>query len=147
LISRKTRGVSFLTRLWGADPFPRQESRGSLGSNESGLSPDTELFNEPFIAIEVLRMQIIEQSAPFAYEPQKPEARMVVFRVRLQMLGQLLNPSSEYRNLDFGRAAVSRSPGVALDNFPLAGGLEGHQANSSFPFPLFNRQPYQTRHG
>jgi hypothetical protein len=61
---------------------------------------------------------------------------MVVFRVGLQMLGQLRNSRAEQCHLDFGRTAVGGSARVGLDNFQLANGCEGHQESLTFPFPF-----------
>ena len=86
-------------------------------------------------------MQIVEQTAALTDQTQKSAARMMVFRVRLQMLGKLLNPRREQRYLYFGRAAIVLSPGVGFYDFPLAGGLEGHQLFFLSLYPLFAAEP------
>jgi hypothetical protein len=95
---------------------------------KSGLSPDAQFLNEPFIAAKILRVQVIKQATALADQPQKSAARMMVFRVRFEMPGQLFDARGKYGDLNFGRAAVVRRPGVALNYVPLAGGLERHQA-------------------
>ena len=91
------------------------------------LAPNSELLDQAFVALEIARMQIVEQPAAFPNQPQEAQPRMMVLRVGFQMLRQLFNSRSENRYLDFGRSTVSGATSIRGDNFPLAGGLEGHQ--------------------
>jgi len=90
------------------------ELLGTRGKTTAALSPDAELFDQPTVAGNVARVEVVEQAAAFPYQAQEPEARMVVFLVRCQMLGQLLNATREQRNLNFRRAAIVGSARVGL---------------------------------
>jgi hypothetical protein len=85
------------------------------------LSPNTQLFDQPFIAREIARMQVIKQPTTLADQTQQSTARMMVFLVRREMLGQLVDPGREQRDLNFRRAAVIAGSSVGLDDFPLTG--------------------------
>ena len=98
-----------------------------VGSDRLGLAADAELLNQPFIAVKILRVQIIEQPATLADQTQKSAARMMILGVALEMIGELLDARREQSDLHFGRTTVVRCRSVSLDYFPFAGGLERHQ--------------------
>ena len=81
-------------------------------------------------------MQVVQQAAALADQAQKSAPRMVILRVRLEVLGQMLDTRGEKRHLDFRRTAVVLGTSVGLDYFPLANGCEGHQESLTFPFPF-----------
>ena len=85
------------------------------------LSPNTQLFDQPFVAREVARMQVIKQPATLADQTQQSTARMMIFLVYAEVLGQLVDPGREQRDLDLRRAAVIAGSSVGLDDFPLTG--------------------------
>ena len=60
-----------------------------------GLSPDAELFDQPFVAREIARTQVIKQAAAFADQPEQSATRMMIFLVRPEMTGQLFDPARE----------------------------------------------------
>jgi hypothetical protein len=120
------------------------ESTGRRELGETVLAADAELFDQPFVPREVLRMQVVKQSPALADQTQQAAPRMMIFRVRLQMPGQLFDSRREQRDLNFGRTAVVLGARVGADYFPLAGGLERHQVYLLSLFPLFIRQDYQT---
>src|SRR5271166_5471247 len=88
---------------------------GRVAKTTAALSPDAELLDQPSITGNVARMQVIEQAAALADQAQQSEARVVVFLVRGQMLGQLLDAPREQRDLNFRRAAIVGSARVGLD--------------------------------
>ena len=111
-----------------------------MGSDRLGLAADAELFNQPFVAVEILRVQVIKKSATLADQAQKSATRMMVLGVGLQMTGELLDTRREERDLHLGRTAVLRRRRVSFDYFPFAGGLERHQVLLlSLPFKLQQR--------
>ena len=63
--------------------------------NMCGLSPDAQLFDQPFVAREIARMQVIKQPTTFADQSQQTAARMMVLLVRREMRGQLVDPGRE----------------------------------------------------
>ena len=70
------------------------ECCGRRGSMHS-LSPDTQLFDQPFVAREIARVQVIKQPTTFADQSQQTTARVMVFLVRREMRGQLVDPGRE----------------------------------------------------
>lgn len=98
-----------------------------VGAERLGLAADAELLNQPFVAVEILRVQIIEEPATLADQTQKSAPRMMVFRVALEMTGELLDARREDRDLHFRRTTVVRCGGMSLDYFLFTSGLERHQ--------------------
>ena len=66
-------------------------------------------------------MEVMEQTATLADQSQQTEARVMVFLVRREMLGQLVDPAREQRDLNFRRATVIGGSSVGLYDFPLTG--------------------------
>jgi hypothetical protein len=108
----------------GSEPFRR-------------LPPDAQLLDETLVAIEISCVKIVEQTPALTDQAQQSAPRMMIFRVRPEMLGELFDTGREQGNLDFSRAASVSGAGVVGDNGSLAGGLKGHQVFYSFPFRLF----------
>ena len=120
------------------------EGAGRNVLRESGLTADSELFDQPFVPREVLRMQVVKQTAALADQAQQSAARMMILRVRLQMPGQLFDSRRKDRDLNFRRTAVVLSTRIGADYFPLASGLERHQVYFLSLFPFIIRQDYQS---
>ena len=85
------------------------------------LPPNAELFDQPFVAIEVAGVQVVKQAPTLADQAQKPTARVMILLVRREVLGQLIDASREQRDLNFRRTAVVGYSSVGLDDFPLTG--------------------------
>ena len=51
-------------------------------------------------------LEVIEKFATAAGHLEKTTARVEVFAVRSQVLGQMIDPGGEQRDLNFGRAGV-----------------------------------------
>ena len=62
-------------------------------------------------------LEIVEKLATAGSHLQKPTARVKVFTVRAQVLGQMIDPSGQERDLDFGRAGILIVSFVFLDDF------------------------------
>jgi hypothetical protein len=99
----------------------REFANGSIGAGAAGLSPDAELFDQRAIAREIGAAEIFEQTAAFSDQSKQPSARVMIFHVGLEMLGQLIDACAHQRYLNFGGAAVGGSSSVRLDNVPLSG--------------------------
>ena len=69
-------------------PFPSLE----LPLSESGLPPQTELLDQGAVALEVRALEVVEQAAAAPDELEQAAARVVVLRVRAQVLGELVDP-------------------------------------------------------
>ena len=99
----------------------------------SFLLADAELRDERTVTLDVGLLQVRKQVASVTDHHQKPAAGMVVLFVGLQVLGQIVNPLREHRNLDLRRAGVA-----------LMGGVFGHNGLLFFlghVFHLFQNLP------
>src|SRR5262245_56822820 len=84
----------------------------------AGDPPSTanaQLVDERSIALGVLPSQILEEPPPLADEHQEPPARVVVFRVRLEVLREAVDALGQQRDLDLGGAGVLFVRPVLLD--------------------------------
>ena len=67
------------------------ECCGRRGSMHS-LSPNTQLFDQPFVAREVARMQVIKEPTTLADQTQQSTTRMMILLVHAEVFGQLVDP-------------------------------------------------------
>jgi hypothetical protein len=93
------------------------------------LRPRTELGDERAVALDVGALEIAQQTPALADEHEQPAAGVMVLLVRTQVLGELVDPAREQRDLHLGR------PGVALGTAVLADQL----------LLLFRRQTHSSR--
>src|SRR6266540_830341 len=84
-----------------------------------GLPPQAELLNEGAIALEVALLQVLQEPPAAADELEQAAARVVVLRVRPQVLGQLVDASRQQRDLHFRRAGVALGVTVLADDLQL----------------------------
>src|SRR5574337_27842 len=75
-----------------------------------------ETADQRLVALGVLALQIAEQAAAMIDHLQKTTAGMVVFLVRLEMVGQLLDARGQQRDLYLRRTGVGRRAAVILDD-------------------------------
>src|SRR5687767_5844509 len=83
------------------------------------LAAEAELLDEGAVALDVLSLEVVEEAPPLPDELQEAAPRVMILRVRPQMLGQVVDPSGEKGNLHFCRTCIGRSPTVFLDDFQL----------------------------
>src|SRR5690242_1691385 len=79
-----------------------------------------ELRDEGGVAIAFGLAKVIEQRPPLVDQHQQTAARMVVLRMGLEMLGEILDPLGEDRDLDFRGAGVALGATMFLDERVLA---------------------------
>src|ERR1700730_190182 len=72
------------------------------------LLADPQSVDELLVAVAVLRLEIVEQTAPLADQLEQAAPRVVVLLVRLEVLGEVVDPLRQERHLHLG------GPGVAL---------------------------------
>src|SRR5690242_16142522 len=85
----------------------------------SELSAQAKLLDQGAIALEVRALQIVEHPAPAPDELQQAATRVVVLRVRPQMLGELVDAGREERDLHLRRPGVGPAPAVLADDLEL----------------------------
>src|SRR3954467_12087029 len=84
------------------------------------LLTDAEALDQVRVAVRVLALQVVEKSAALADQLQQAAARVMVLRVRLEMVGQIADALAEERNLHFRGSGVALMGSVAADDFGLA---------------------------
>jgi len=87
---------------------------GVNGSRRS--PPEPELGDDGSVALDVGALQVIQQPAPLADQLEQPTPRVVVVSVRFEMVGEVIDPLAEDRDLDFGRSGVLVVQTVGLDD-------------------------------
>src|ERR1700751_1801123 len=97
----------------------------------AGLAPgsaaaDTEPLPDRAVAVDVLLGQVLQQPAAAADQQQQPAAAVVVVLVHLQVLGQVVDPPGQQRDLDFRRTGVTLTGRVLRQDLLLGGGVERH---------------------
>ena len=92
--ARRHRGRALLSAIVTAKARAPDVLRAAR-QNMCSLSPDAQLFDQPFIAREIARMQVIKQPTTFADQSQQTTARVMVLLVRREMRGQLVDPGRE----------------------------------------------------
>src|SRR6266545_550657 len=70
------------------------------------LAPQPQLLDEGTVALEVVLLEIRQEPAAAADELQQAPPRVVVLRMGAQMLGELVDPLRQQRDLHLGRARV-----------------------------------------
>src|SRR4029079_19053282 len=82
-----------------------------------GLPPQAELLDAGAVALEVALLQVLQEPAPATDELEHAAARVVIFRVRAQVLGQLVDAGGEERDLHVRGAGVLAVAAVLADDF------------------------------
>jgi len=84
-----------------------------------GLLSDSESLDQSPIAIEILLLDVVEQTSAPADETQKASTTVMILGVSLEMLGELYDSAGQQCNLDFRRAGVLLMKTVAFDDLRL----------------------------
>src|SRR5438445_7556937 len=96
----------------------------------ASLPPEAELLDQGAVALEIVPLEIVEQSPPSADELEQPAARIVILRVRSQMPRQLVDASCEERDLHLRRPGIGPVPAVLVDDLQLRFLGEGHDTSA-----------------
>src|SRR5690606_10141957 len=78
-----------------------------------------EVFDERPVSLHVLSLQIFEKTAPLAHEHEQPAPAVMVLLVRPEMIGQMIDPGREQRDLDRGTPPVVGVELVLADDLAL----------------------------
>src|SRR5205814_9580457 len=90
------------------------------------LPPQAQLLDEGAVALEILLLQVVQEPAPPADELQQAASRIVILRMRPQVLGEAVDALGQHRDLDFRRAGVGLVLAERLRCVPLRVLGEGH---------------------
>src|SRR5688572_23189134 len=111
------------------------------------LLANAEASNQLGVPIGVLALEIIQQAPPLADQLQQPAARMVILRVYLEVLGEVIDPVAENRDLHFRRSGVAVVRPVVSDDPGLAVLVQRHVSSSTNgPETHSPRSPRQRSH-
>src|SRR5262245_15220577 len=83
------------------------------------LPPQAELLDQGAVALEVRPLEVVQQTAAAADELEQAAARVVILRVRAQMVGELVDPGGEKGDLHLRRTGVALVPAVLADDLQL----------------------------
>src|SRR5689334_14121158 len=97
-----------------------------LGWLRGSSAADAEPLPDRAVAVDVLLGQVLQQPAAAADQQQQPAAAVVVVLVHLQVLGQVVDPPGQQRDLDFRRTGVTLTGRVLRQDLLLGGGVERH---------------------
>ena len=85
-----------------------------------GLLPSqAERLYEAPVFLEIVLLEIIQESTPLAYELQEPPAGMEVLLVHLEMLRQVVDPFRQQGNLNIRRTGIAFMPFILIDDLAL----------------------------
>ena len=84
---------------------------------EQELLAQLELFGDRLVAVKVGILQVVQQTASLTNHHQQPTARPMIFDILLQMLGQVIDPLRQQRNLHVGRAGIALMELEVVDGF------------------------------
>jgi hypothetical protein len=70
------------------------------------LLPETQTLDYVSVAFHIIFFDIIQQSSSLADQLQQTAPGVVIFLVRLEMLGQIFDSRAQQGNLYFGRAGI-----------------------------------------
>ena len=93
-----------MRQIRGAD-LPQTSTRPPA-ARSGVLPPQAEVLDQLPISLDVLFLQVVQEPPTPADEPQETPARVVVLLVRPEVLGELLDPARQERDLHLRRAGV-----------------------------------------
>jgi hypothetical protein len=89
---------------------------GTLGLG--ALLADTEPLDHSLVGLEIVALQVVEQSSALAHELEEPATGMVILAMYLEVLCEIRDAIRQKRYLHLGRARVGLVPAIALHDFP-----------------------------
>src|SRR5438045_2074862 len=119
----------------GARPSPRRIPRANPLGESPGRIPwgvstaQSEPPDQGCVPLIVGSLEVIEQPAALADHDQQPAARVKIFFMRRQMVGQIADPLGQDRYLNLGRSGVALLDGIVADERLLALGSNRHRVS------------------
>src|SRR5262245_52469627 len=98
---------------------PPPQSRGGGASHDS-LFADAETLDQISVTVRVLGLHVVQEPAALADQLQQTAARMMILRVRLEMVGQVVDAIAQNGDLNFRRPRVGVVSTVVPDDLRLA---------------------------
>src|SRR5208283_2704623 len=107
---------------------PAGRGRGAETPRRAALAADAEALDERPVARLVLLLDVVEKRAALRNHFPQAATGVVVLHMGLEMVGQIGDPLSEDRDLDFRRPGVADLQGILVDERRLALGGNRHRA-------------------
>lgn len=98
---------------WRQDKIPRTESVAT----PLWLFADAETGDNRPVPRDVFFLQVIQQATPSSDHPQQTSARMVIFGMNLEVLGQISNFRTQNGDLHFRRTGVGAMCPIGSNEF------------------------------
>ena len=108
-------------------------SNGVLGQDLARLLAEPKLLNDLFITTHFVSFEVLKQATPTADKFQQASAGGVILFVRLEMLSQVSNSFTEYRDLNFGRPRIRRMDSILVDDRAFGFRRQSHSLLSFLP--------------
>src|SRR5699024_8973893 len=83
------------------------------------------------VALDVDALQVLQEALALTDQQHQTTTGVVIVLVGLEVLGQVVDPMREERDLDLGRTGVALGGPVLLDDLLLRSGVEGHGSPGS----------------
>jgi hypothetical protein len=93
------------------------------------LLADTQFLDQGPVSLDILFLQIVEQSTSLADQLQQAAAGVVIFAVSLEMVSQMIDSFAQDCNLDLRGAGVRSMRPVRADNLRFNRFCQGHCPN------------------
>src|SRR5262245_31518738 len=82
------------------------------------LLADTEPLDDSLVGLEIVALEVVEQSSTLAHELEEPATGMVILAMYLEVLCEIRDAIRQKRYLHLGGAGVGLVPPIALHDFP-----------------------------
>ena len=100
---------------------------GSAGALPGALFADTETTNQLGVTGHILGLHVVQEAPALADQLQQPATRVMILRVRLEVLGEIADAFAENSDLNFWRAGIGVVGAVRGDELGLTIFIECHR--------------------
>src|SRR5262245_22702598 len=94
-------------------------ARSNSHSPGAELSPEAQLLDQFSVRLHILLLEVVQKSPAAPDQLEQAAPRVVVLRMRPEVLRELVDALREERDLDLGRARVGLRAPVAPDDLQL----------------------------
>lgn len=86
--------------------FKKIKEKRATNAARSHLTPEAETLDEGLVAILVIGPEVLQQTTTTTDQLEETTTAVVVLLVLLEMVGEVVDPLAEQRNLNLRRASV-----------------------------------------
>jgi len=108
----------YSSEIW-REQLPVLDDRKEKRPSREGLPnllTKIEIFEHLAVALDASLLHIVEEAPPLTDQLQKTTTRVVVFGVRLEMFGEVVDPLRDQRDLNFAGSGVVGREAILLLN-------------------------------